>query len=87
MGQAKIKVSRKPEKELRKGTARLQSVAIQGNIVSYDEHGRARPEGTGMTERFFLMECDIPIKIVQAIRAKFPKVQFDFVEPPVEKPG
>ena len=86
MGQAKLKAVRKPEKEARKGTVRLLSIKVEANFVGYDEHGRAKPEGTGSLEPIFVMESEIPFGIVQAIRAKYPKLEFDFVEPSKPEP-
>jgi hypothetical protein len=85
MGQAKLKAVRKEEKQARKGTVRLQSVKIEGQIVSYDEHGRAQSEGSGGLEPVFLMEVDIPMGVVEAIRKKFPKLVFDFFDPIAQK--
>ncbi len=86
MGQAKLKAVRKPEKQARKGTVRLQSIKIEGQIIAYDEHGRATPNGSGGLEPIFLMECDIPLSIVEEIRKKFPKLAFDFIDPKATKP-
>ena len=81
MGQSKLKAVRKEEKQVRKGTTRLQSIKIEGQIVAYDEHGRAIPEGSGSIEPIFLMEANIPFGIVEAIRKKYPKLEFDFIDP------
>lgn len=74
MGQAKLKAVRKPDKESRKGTSRLQSIKIEGQVVSYDDKGRAKQDGSGSLEPIFLMEADIPELIFNLIRKKYPKL-------------
>lgn len=73
---AKLKAIHQAQKQARKGTARLQSIKIEGQIVAYDEHGQATSEGSGSIEPFFLMEAQIPAAMVAVIRKKFPKLEF-----------
>jgi hypothetical protein len=80
MGQSKLKLARAANKEARKGTVRLQAIEIRGQMVAYDEKGRAKAQGSGALEPVYLMEADIPAAIVAVIREKFPKLEFVTIE-------
>ncbi len=82
--QAKLKAVRREEQTVRAGTVRLLSVKIEGQVVAFDEHGRAIPEGTGPIEPVFLMEADIPAALTDLIRKKNSKLSIEVIEPKPE---
>lgn len=82
MGKATaLKEARKEQREARKGKIRLQAVKIEGQIVAYDEHGRATSKGSGALEPVFLMEDAIPQGVIDVIREKFPKLDIEIIDP------